>query len=142
MSGIIRTPSIQNAHYFVVFIDDASSYKFVFLLSTKDKWLEALDRVITITGRCPRVFRTDNAGEICSAKAMEFYKQRNIFHQACSPDEHEQNPRSESAIGSLSVTARAMLAFSGLAKRYWGFAVLYASEVQNRTLPFMRNSDK
>jgi hypothetical protein len=142
MSGWIRTKSIQGARYFVTFIDDASNYKFTFLLSVKDKWLEALDRVITIAGRVPKVFRSDNAGEICSARAEKYYKDRNIFHQTCCPDEHEQNPRAEAGIGSLSMRARVMLAHSGMAKRWWGFAVIYATEIENRTLPFIHNSDK
>jgi len=50
LSGRMRVPSLQGARYFVVFLDDASNYKFVFLLKTKDKWLEALKR-ITVTVR-------------------------------------------------------------------------------------------
>ena len=58
-----------------------------------------------------------------------------------SPDEHEQNPRGESAIGLLSMCCRVMLCASGLPKFYWGFCILYAAECENRTLPFKSNSN-
>ena len=126
-------PSLQGARYFAVFLDDASNYKFVFLLTTKDKWLDALKRVILITGRTPKVLQTDNAGEMISGPCMIFYTEQGIFHRACAPDEHEQNPRSESAIGSLSMRCRVMLFASGLPKYYWGFCVIFAAEIENRT---------
>ena len=140
LSGKLRVASLQGSHYFVVFLDDALNYKFVFLLRTKDKWLDALKRVIQITGHTPRVVQTDNAGEMISGLCMLFCSEQKIFHKACSPDEHEQNPRAESAIGSLSTPCRVMLFSSGLPKHYWGFCVLYAAEVENRTLPFKANS--
>ena len=129
LSGKLRVASLQGSHYFVVFLDDASNYKFVFLLRTKDKWLDALKRVIQITGRTPRVVQTDNAGEMISGPCMLFYSEQKIFHKACSPDEHEQNPRAESAIGSLSMHCQVMLFSLGLPQHYWGFCVLYAAEV-------------
>jgi len=140
LSGRLRVPSIQGARYFVVFLDDASNYKFVFLLKTKDKWLEALKRITTMTGRTPKVIQTDNAGEMTSGECIAYYSDQKIFHKACAPDEHEQNPRAESAIGSLSMLCWVMLFSSGLAKHYWGFCIIYAAELENRTLPFKNNS--
>jgi len=140
LSGRLRVPSLQGARYFVVFLDDASNYKFVFLLKTKDKWLEALKRITVMTGRTPKVVQTDNAGEMTSGECIAYYSEQKIFHKACAPDEHEQNPRAESAIGSLSMRCRVMLFASGLPKFYWGFCIIYCAEIENRTLPFKANS--
>ena len=131
LSGRLRVPSLQGARYFVVFLDDASNYKFVFLLKTKDKWLDALKRITVITGSSPKVVQTDNAGEMISGECIAYYSAQGIFHKACSPDEHEQNPSAESAIGSLSMRCRVMLCASGLPKFYWGFRILYAVECEN-----------
>ncbi len=43
-SGKIRVKSVQGASYFTVFVDDASGYKFVSLLKTKDSFVKAFDR--------------------------------------------------------------------------------------------------
>ena len=82
LSGRLRVPSLQGARYFVVFLDDASNYIFVFLLKTKDKWLEALKRITVITGRTPKVVQTDNAGEMISGECIAYYAAQGIFRVA------------------------------------------------------------
>jgi len=140
MSGRIKTKSIQGAHYFVVFVDDASGYKFGYLLRTKDEFLQAFDQLATRLGRHPKVLKKDNAGEMSSKRAMDYYQKFRVAIENCPPHEHEGNPRAESAIGTLSSHARAMMIDACAPKRFWGFALLAAVELENRFLPFVPGS--
>ena len=49
LSGRVRTPALQGAEYFIVFVEDASNYKTVMLMRTKDEYLTALDTFISET---------------------------------------------------------------------------------------------
>ncbi len=53
MSGRIQTPSIHGARYFVVFIDDASGYKFVKFLKHKSDFIKVFDQLCIRLGRHP-----------------------------------------------------------------------------------------
>jgi len=141
MSGLISTPSVEGGQYFAVFVDDATNFKWVFVLKNKDAWLEALDRLVIRTGQAPKILRTDNAGEMISKRAEQYYAVYRIWHEKCCAHEHFQNPRAESAIGELSRRARALLVESGVPRRFWSFSLYYACEICNRCLPHKKDSD-
>lgn len=141
MSGKISTRTLQGAQYFCVFVDDASGYKFVTLLKNKSDFIKEFDRLCIRLGRHPRILRCDNAGEMIGGEAQEYYKKYSIWREACSPHEHAQNPRAESAICSLSMRARTIMLYANAPKHLWGFAVQYAAELENRFCPFMKGSD-
>eukprot|EP00961_Rhodomonas_salina_P290471 3924936-Rhodomonas_salina.1 len=50
MSGFIPCKSIDGAHYFLLFIDDLTNYKWVYLLAHKDGFITALDKLIVRVG--------------------------------------------------------------------------------------------
>eukprot|EP00961_Rhodomonas_salina_P025505 344064-Rhodomonas_salina.1 len=54
---------------------------------------------------------------------------------------HHSNGRSESAIGTISARARAMLAQMNVPKKFWPQAVLYATELDNSCTPYKTGSD-
>jgi hypothetical protein len=135
MSGHIRVPSIDGAHYFLLIMDDATGYKFVALLKTKDEFIYSLNHLFIQLGRACKVLRIDNAGEMNSKQAYEFYEAMLIWIEVCNAYEHHQSGRAESAIGTISMRARVMLVSSGLPMTYWGFAVRYAVAIENRFLP-------
>jgi len=141
LSGLISTPLVEGGQYFTVFVDDASNYKWVFVLKNKDAWLEALDSLIVRTGQALKILRTDNAGEMISKRAQQYYAVYRIWHEKCCAHEHHQNPRAESAIGEISRRARALLVNSGVPRRLWSFGVYYACEISNRSLPYCKDSD-
>eukprot|EP00961_Rhodomonas_salina_P105998 1427536-Rhodomonas_salina.1 len=78
---------------------------------------------------------------MCGSEAQQYYTSYNIYHERCSPHEHNQNPRAESAIGSLSMRARALMVHANAPKRFWGFAVQATCKCENHFLPFMRGSE-
>jgi hypothetical protein len=117
------------------------------LLKIKNQFLSALDSLIVRVGDAPnilrpwKVLRTDNAGEMTSKEAQEFYNLYRIFHEKCNQHQHWQNPRAEAAVGELGTRARVMMAHAGEPGRFWGFAIHYACDIDNRFLPYKAGSD-
>lgn len=147
MSGFIKQPSLDGGHYYLVFIDDFSNYKWLYILKQKSQFLDALDQLIVRIGKAPhilqpwKILRSDNAGEMCSKEAKEYYRLYRIFHELCNAYQHWQNPRAEAAVGEIGVRARVMLAMAGAKLFYWGFAAHYACDIDNRCLPYKAGSD-
>lgn len=144
LSGIINTPSLSGARYFAVFIDDASRCRFVALLRKKSDWLQAFDALTIRLSRHPKILRGDNAKELSvhSNDVKDYFAKHRIFNEKCSPHEHDQNPVAEGMVGSLSRRARLLLINSNAPKSWWGFALQYSAELENRFCPFMKGSDK
>ena len=146
-SGIINCKSYGGHQYFLVIVDDATGYKWTYVMRKKSDTVACLDHLFTRLGEMPKVLRstpkairTDNAGELLSAEAREYLRKHRIWHEVCNAFQHHQNPRSEAAIGNIGMRARTMLQASGVNKRHWPQAVMYACEIDNRTLPTVRGS--
>ena len=147
MSGQIHCKSYGGHQYYLVVVDDATSYKWTYVLKNKTDYLACIDHLFVRLGEMPKILkgtpralRTDNAGEMISAEARAYMQKHRIWHELCNPYEHFQNPRAESAIGGVGMRARTMLHSSGVPKRHWPQAVMYAAEIDNRTLPYKKGS--
>eukprot|EP00961_Rhodomonas_salina_P198252 2674967-Rhodomonas_salina.2 len=140
MSGIIKTLTLSCSHYFAVFIDDASRYRFVALLHKKSDWLKAFDTLTICLGRHPKILCGDNTKELSmhGHKVKAYLKKHRIFNELCSPHEHDQNPVAEGMIGSLLMRASCVLINANTPKWAWGLCVQYAAELENRFCPFMK----
>eukprot|EP00961_Rhodomonas_salina_P174668 2356040-Rhodomonas_salina.1 len=135
MSGKIRTKGMNGASYFVTFTDDASNYKIVRTMDTKDQFIATLHDVILVLGRAPNYLRTDNACEMSGDQAKRFYKSNRILHQTCNAHAHWGNGRAESTIGNLSSRARGLMSHAGAPAAFWPHALVYAAEIENRLMP-------
>eukprot|EP00961_Rhodomonas_salina_P080283 1079863-Rhodomonas_salina.2 len=91
MSGKVRTMGVNRAYYFVVFANDATNYKFVATMHTKDKFIPKLDYLLLRICKTPSILRSDNAGEMTGEMAKQFYKKNCIVHQTCCVYQHEGN---------------------------------------------------
>eukprot|EP00961_Rhodomonas_salina_P237925 3215685-Rhodomonas_salina.1 len=135
MSGHIHQLTIDGAHYFLLFLEDSTAYKFVALLRNKDEFIDALNQLIIQLGQAPKILQINNEGAMISERAYQFYESMLIWVEVVNVYEHFQAGRIESAIGSVSMRVLVMLVASGLPWVYWGFAVRYAVECENRLLP-------
>ena len=70
---------------------DATGYKFVAFLRTKDEYLDVLNALIIQLGYAPKVIRIANAGEMNSTKEYEFYEAMRIWVEVCNAYEHHQS---------------------------------------------------
>ena len=92
----------------MIIIDDATGYKWQYVLRKNDDYLQCIDHLFTRLGEMPRIIRgtpralrTDNAGEMLSPAAHDYMRDHNIWHEMCNAYEHHQNPRAEAAIGNI-----------------------------------------
>eukprot|EP00961_Rhodomonas_salina_P188360 2541950-Rhodomonas_salina.1 len=70
-----------------------------------------------------KILLIDNAGEMTSGRAFEFYEAHRIW------------------IESVSMRARVMLVSSGVPLTFWGFAVRNAVAIENHFLPTTPDSN-
>eukprot|EP00961_Rhodomonas_salina_P147625 1987107-Rhodomonas_salina.3 len=70
MSGHVRIPTVDGAHFFLLVLDDTTGYKFVVLLRTKDEYINALNHLLIQLGTLMKILRIDNAGEMTSSRAF------------------------------------------------------------------------
>ncbi|GKE20134.1 zinc finger, CCHC-type containing protein, partial [Tanacetum coccineum] len=133
MIYLICTPSLENKKYFVIFIDDASRFCYVYLLHTKD---EALDKfkvfkteVELQQGSQIKRFKTNRGGEYMDTLYFLFV---GIIHETTSPYTPQQNGISERKNKVLKEMVNSMLSYSGLSQGFQGEAILTACYLLNR----------
>ncbi|GJW13918.1 zinc finger, CCHC-type containing protein [Tanacetum coccineum] len=131
------TPSLGNKKYFVIFIDDASRFCYVYLLHSKD---EALDKfkvfkteVELQQGPLIKRFRTDRGGEYMDTLYIQFV---GIIHETTVPYTPQQNSISERKNRVLKEMVNSMLSYSGLSQGFWGesMAVVRLPDPKLKTL--------
>jgi hypothetical protein len=87
--GPVPVPSLGKSVYYVSFIDDFSSNKWIYFLRKKfgvfDKFKEFKALVENQTSKKIKVLRTDNGGELCGNEFEEFYKKCGIARQKTTP---------------------------------------------------------
>jgi len=79
-------------------------------------------------------FRADNGGEYQSKAFQDFLREKGIKPEESIPYIHQQNGDAERFWGYSFDSARALLLGADLDKGYWGWALLFATYVRNRTL--------
>src|SRR3990167_2315430 len=111
--------------------------KFVQLTKSKADNIEAIVNFIIKlekqTGNTVKILRTDNATEYNSQKLKDFANTKGIKLEKSAPYKQSQNGLAERAIGTITDTAITLLQQAGLPHYYWGYAVLYAAELLNRS---------
>lgn len=134
--GPMSVESLAKSRYFVMFKCEASGYRRVYTMRTKDQLLIQLKRfVIEVreeTGNKIRRLRTDCGTEYLAKNVQEFLLDQGILHETSAPYIHEENGRAEREIQTLSGRARSMLKAAGLPDSMWLEAVNTAAYLSNR----------
>ena len=135
--GKISSPSLGQAEYFVVFIDDKTHYVWISVVKHKHEvfqsFLEWKALAERSSGYKVKKFRTDNGGEYTSTEFEEYLKKEGIEHQYTIPKTPQQNGVSERMNRTLVETVRSMLHDSGLPHRFWAEALSTAAYLINRS---------
>jgi transposase InsO family protein len=133
MTGVLTK---GGKRYFLMLIDDASRYCYVYLLKTKD---EALDYFKIFKAEAEnqlerkiKRLRSDRGGEYFPILFDEFCAKHGIIHERTPPYSPESNRIAERKNCTLTDLANTMLDTTGLSKAWWGGeAILTASHVLN-----------
>ena len=75
----------------------------------------------------------DNASEYKSEEMMQFLESRGVHSHFSTPKEQWQNGAAESTINSIMMSARAVMAESGLGGRFWFKAAKAGKDARNVT---------
>lgn len=144
LCGAMQTATPSGKKYMVTFIDDFSKYTVVELLREKsetfEKFKEYVEMCKTMFNSKPKFIRTDRGGEYMDNDFIKYMKAEGIQYNRTAPSTPQQNGVAERKNRTLIEMARCMLIESGMAKTFWGEAVIMANYIQNR-LPW-KNLEK
>lgn len=135
--GPMENASIGESRYFLLFKDDCTGYRFVYLMKRKSEVsVHVRNFVAQVERECERkvkVLRTDNGLEFMSNELKVFLQEKGIIHQRSVVYTPQQNGRAEREMRTLVEAARAMI--YGMSKVFWAEAVNTACYTLNRTGP-------
>lgn len=134
--GPMSTESLGGARFFVTFIDEATNYKYVYLLKYKSDVFERFKQyeraIANKFGENMKVLRSDNGTEYCNTCMQDYLKEKGIKFEPSAPYTPEQNGRAERSNRTIVECARTMLLASGLPRSLWAEAVNCAVNLLNR----------
>ncbi|CAH2091010.1 unnamed protein product [Euphydryas editha] len=135
--GPMSEPSWGGARYLVTFTDDYSRKTYGYLMKNKDEVMSCFIKFKVLVERqteCMiKCLRSDNGGEYCNAKFINYLSSHGIVHQTTIPYSPQQNGVAERLNRTLVEKARTMLSDSGLGPRFWGEALMTAIYLKNRS---------
>jgi transposase InsO family protein len=137
LCGPFPVVSLGGKHYFLLLIDDATRYTWVYFLREKGEASEKIKEwkaaVELETGDQLKVFRTDNGGEFTSKEFEHFLTAAGIKHQTTAPYTPQQNGVVERANRTHVERMRAMLTTGRVPKTFWTAAIHTSVYVGNRS---------
>ena len=120
----VGTPSNGGFMYWITFIDDYSRFKVVIPLKKKSDSFGAFKTfkayAENVTGVTLKAFRCDKGGEYISKEFIDYLDKSGVVRQYTVRNRPQQNGVAERANRTLEERITAMLAESGLPKRFWG----------------------
>ena len=126
---------IGGAKYFVIAVCDYTGYVVCIPVKTKKEIPKFLgDRILRIqqlANKKTRALFSDNGREFLNKTMTEFCFKNSIFQQTRSTNFPSENGKAERNIRSIKTISRNLLLTSGLGKRFWKYAVIYAAEILN-----------
>ncbi|KAK4402106.1 Retrovirus-related Pol polyprotein from transposon TNT 1-94 [Sesamum angolense] len=135
--GPANVPSHGGNRFFLSIIDNFSRKVFVFLMKHKSEVFEKFKMwkslVENQTGKKLKALRTDNGLEFCNQQFSELCQEFGIKRHRTTPYTPQQNGVAERMNRTLLNKVRCLLISSGLAKSFWGEALLTAAYLINRS---------
>jgi transposase InsO family protein len=110
--------------YFMIMINDASRYCYVYLLKTKDEPLNCFKtykaEIENQLEKKIKCFRSDRGGEYFSNEFDLFCTEHGIIHERTPPYSPQSNRIAERKNRTLTDLVNSMLETAGLSKAGWG----------------------
>lgn len=140
LSGINRVKGILNKQYYILFVDDYSTFCHIFSLTSKCKeevysiFVEYLALVERQTSRKIVQYTLDNGSEFINTMMDEYCKELGINLHKTAPYTPQQNGVVERMNQTVVNMARAMMIQSGVPLEFWYLAVSTAVYLRNRSI--------
>ena len=135
MWGPIRPTAPGGLGYAILYVDDFSRYRKVYLIKRKSDAASTLQQYITEfpAKRQERIgrIRADSALEYTSGTFKELCDAKGITQEFSAPYSQWQNGVAERSWRTLGDKTRAMMIASGLPASFWGHALIHATYLVN-----------
>ena len=135
--GPTRHESIGGARWYVIFKDDATSFRYLFTMKNKNEVLAYFIKLVKLMkvqyNRVVKRLRSDNGLEYVNKDFKEFLSKNGIKHERSAPYTPEQNGSAERDHRTIAELAGAMLHGRHLPLSLWAEAVNTAVYILNRT---------
>ena len=126
VNGPMEVPSLGGSWYFVIFKDDYSHYRKIYMLKNKgevkNKLEEYIQSVKTETGHKVKVLRSDQGKEIVNKHCSDILKKYGIQAQTTVGYAPQQNGSAEREMRTIVEGARMLLEAKQLPKSFWAEA--------------------
>ena len=141
--GPFPTLTPKKQAYFTIFLDNASNYSVMTLLSNKSDAFPAWKKVEAswelLSGNHIKAFHLDGAKEFTQGPFSNHLTSRGIAMQVTAPYAHAQAGKAERYVRTIEDGIQALLADAKLPPSFWGDAALTTQYLRNRlptsTLP-------
>lgn len=131
------SPSLGGNQYFLLLTDEASQYRTVFFLKTKDEVYLKLQKYIALieteSGHKIKCLWSDNGSEFLNEPVRTLLEVEHCRQVTSSPYTPQQNGAAERSNRTVIEAARTMLSGSGLGENLWAEATMAAVYILNRT---------
>jgi hypothetical protein len=115
------TPTFGGAKYFLVITDDATRYRWIFLLKNKSDTYEAIRNWLchmrNLIGRCPALAVFNEGGEFDNKHLNKVFKEFGVEYSPTTPHTQQHNGVSKRSIRTLCEFGRALLIEASLDKK-------------------------
>ena len=136
ISGPFQVLSHGGHSYFITFIDDHSSFRFVFFMTNRSEALSKFKILYKLakkkTGHSLSKLRSDSGREFLSKDFQDFVQLKGIRHELTAPYTPEQNSVVERDNRTVVESARSMLHHYSMPLPFWGEAINTAVYILNR----------
>uniref|UniRef100_A0A6J0SSI8 Integrase catalytic domain-containing protein n=1 Tax=Pogona vitticeps TaxID=103695 RepID=A0A6J0SSI8_9SAUR len=133
--GPMSVPSLGNNRYILIFVDDFSRYRFIFLLRKKTEIHYLLKKYVSIVrnkfNRKPKAFQIDNKDEYFWPHIKAVLEEEGILCEEGVADAPEQSRMARWGLRSLLEMTKCMLADAELPNKFWGDAIMTAVHLLN-----------
>lgn len=137
LCGPMEEEGIEGFRYFLLIKDEATSFRYVYFLRSKDEVYDKFAAFIPLVNNTInshiKHFRFDNGTEFVNRKIEGLLLKKGITWERIVPYTPEQNGRIERDNRTVQESARTMLIASGLQKFLWPEAVRTAIYILNRS---------
>lgn len=138
LCGPITPQSLGGANYFLVFKDDATSYKHIYFIKhksdTTERFIEFDQLIFNKFNRHMKRLRVDNGKEYFNERRLKYMTSYGITVEPTAPHTPQQNAKSERENRTIVEAARTLLISSGLPKFQWAEACRKSVITLNRSL--------
>ena len=134
--GPMKTTSLGQQRYFIIFIDDFTRMTWIYFLKEKSEAFTVFKRFKALvekqSGRNIKCIRSDRGGEYTSRQFEEYCKDEGIWKQLTAGYSPQQNGIAERKNRTIVEMARSMMNEKGLPKTFWAEATNTAVYILNR----------